>query len=195
MAKKDKKNKGKEQFTELMIEIPEGIEAKIEGNVIKVKGEKGELSREFPLNDIKISKKENRIILKCSLDKRTEKALLGTIKAHIQNMIHGVSNGVVYKMKIVYSHFPINVKVQGNTLIIDNFLGEKHPRKAKILNGVSIEIKGQDLKLSGINKEKVSQTAANIEQATRIKDRDPRVFQDGIYIIEKDGKSMIGKHG
>ncbi|HDI73184.1 MAG TPA: 50S ribosomal protein L6 [Candidatus Altiarchaeales archaeon] len=191
MAKKKKEEGVKEKGNELEIKIPEGVEVVIEGNLIKVKGEKGELSREFPFNDIKISKREKEIILTCSSDRRSKRALLGTTKAHIQNMIHGVSDGVMYRMKIVYSHFPINVKVQGDTMIIDNFFGEKYPRKTKILEGVDVEVKGQDVILSGINKEKVSQTAANIEQATRIKGRDLRVFQDGIYIVEKDGKSMI----
>lgn len=191
MAKKKKEEEVKEKGNELEIKIPEGVEVVIEGNLIKVKGEKGELGREFPFNDIKISKRENGIILTCSSNRRSERALLGTTKAHIQNMIHGVSDGVVYRMKVVYSHFPINVNVQGDTMIIDNFFGEKYPRKTKILEGVDVEVKGQDVILSGINKEKVSQTAANIEQATRIKGRDLRVFQDGIYIVEKDGKSMI----
>ncbi|MEA3254508.1 MAG: 50S ribosomal protein L6 [Candidatus Altiarchaeota archaeon] len=183
-----KKIKG--EGIKLEIEIPEGVEVIIEKNVVKVKGAKGELDREFPSNDIKISRKENRIILACPSNRRINRALIGTINAHIKNMIHGVSEGVVYKMKIVYSHFPMNVKVQGDALIIDNFFGEKYPRKAKILGGVDIEVKGQEVMLKGIDKENVSQTAANIEQATKIKNRDRRVFQDGIYILEKDGKSL-----
>ena len=174
----------------LEIEIPEGVEVIIEKNLVKVKGAKGELDREFPLKDIKISRKENRIILTCPSNRRINRALLGTTNAHIKNMIHGVSKGVMYKMKMVYSHFPMNVKVQGDALIIDNFLGEKHPRKAKILEGVDIEVKKQDVMLRGIDKGNVSQTAANIEQATKIKNRDRRIFQDGIYILEKDGKSL-----
>jgi len=106
-------------------------------------------------------------------------------------MVKGACEGFTYKMKVVYSHFPMNVKVSGNTVVIDNFLGEKHPRSAEVLSDVSVEINGQDVTVSGVNKEKVSQTAANIEQATKIKNLDPRVFQDGIYIIEKDGKPLV----
>jgi len=84
----------------------------------------------------------------------------------------------------------MSVKVDGNQVVIENFLGERYPRRAKILESVNVEIKGQDVIVKGFDKEKVSQTAANIEQATRIKGLDPRVFQDGIYITEKDGKSV-----
>jgi len=105
-------------------------------------------------------------------------------------MIKSTTDGVVYKMKIVYSHFPMNVKVQGDKFVIDNFLGEKFPRKAAILKNVTVEVKGQDITLKGIDKDTVSQTAANIEQITRVINRDLRVFQDGIYITEKDGKPI-----
>jgi large subunit ribosomal protein L6 len=84
----------------------------------------------------------------------------------------------------------MNVKVQGDKFVIDNFLGEKYPRKAKILKNVTVEVKGQDVTLKGIDKEIVSQTAAIIEQITKITNRDLRVFQDGIYITEKDGKPV-----
>ena len=78
-------------------------------------------------------------------------------------MFRGVSDKFVYKSKIVYSHFPMTVKVQGNVIIIDNFLGEKHPRKAKINEGVDVKISGQEITVTGIDKEKVSQTAANLD--------------------------------
>ncbi|ODS36386.1 50S ribosomal protein L6 [Candidatus Altiarchaeales archaeon WOR_SM1_SCG] len=169
--------------------IPEGIEVNIDKNSVRVKGKNGELKRSFDPS-IKIKKDNDEIILLSETERRKQKALTGTIAAHINNMFHGVSDKITYKSKIVYSHFPMTVKVQGNVIIIDNFLGEKHPRKAKINEGVDVKISGQEVTVTGIDKEKVSQTAANLEQATKIKNRDPRVFQDGIYIIEKDGKPM-----
>lgn len=116
--------------------------------------------------------------------------MVGTIRAHINNMIKGVTEGFTYKLKIRYAHFPMKVSVKGNEVIIENFLGEKHPRRARIMEGVTVKISGEDVIVTGIDKEKVGQTAANIEQATRIKGRDPRVFQDGIYIVEKAGKAI-----
>jgi large subunit ribosomal protein L6 len=88
-------------------------------------------------------------------------------------------------MKVVYSHFPIQLKVQGDRLEINNFLGEKQPRSAKILEGVTVNLGNDEVILTGIDKERVGNTAANIEHATRIRKRDPRVFQDGIYITER----------
>ena len=89
-------------------------------------------------------------------------------------------------MKIIFSHFPINVKVVGDRVEIHNFIGEKAPRIAKILPGVTVKVQGRDLIVEGIDIEKVAQTAANIEQATKIKDFDRRVFMDGIYIYQKE---------
>lgn len=195
MKKRDN-NKIEVKGIEIQINIPKGIEVKLEGNKIFVKGEKGELQREFnPLVKIeKINDSEReKLVIKADSDRRKTKAIAGTTEANIKNMIKGVSQGAIYKLRVVYSHFPINLKIQGNTLLIENFLGEKYPRKAEILDGVTVSIKGRDLELYGVDKEKVAQTAANIEKATAIKKFDPRVFQDGIYIYEKDGKSLLEK--
>ena len=170
---------------ELRVGILDGVDASVEDNLVKVKGEKGELRRKFP-PQVGISKIDNSVVISSDGEKRKQKALMGTIKAHIMNMAYGVKNGYGYRMRIVYSHFPMNVKVQGNEVVIDNFLGERHPRKAKILEGVDVDIKGQEVSITGIDIENVSQTAANIELSTRIKRRDLRVFQDGIYITYKD---------
>jgi large subunit ribosomal protein L6 len=175
---------------ELEVKIPDGVDVEVKENTIAIKGKLGELTREFPIQPVKISKKDNSILLSIASDRRGQKALLGTYKGHVQNMIHGVSDGITYKLKIVYSHFPMSIKVQGNTLLIENFLGERCPRKTNILENVSVDVKGQDVTVTGSDKEKVSQTAANIEQATKIRGLDPRVFQDGIYIVEKDGKEI-----
>jgi len=100
-------------------------------------------------------------------------------------MVKGVTKGFTYKLKKVYSHFPINVKVEPGKVLIENFIGERSPRIAKIVGNVKVIVKGDDIEVQGLNLEEVSQTAANIEQATKIKKKDPRVFLDGIYIYEK----------
>ena len=135
--------------------------------------------------NIKISKEDDMIVLESQFPKKRDKAMLGTIKSHIDNMIIGLTEGFTYKMKIVYAHFPMTVKANGGKVTIENFLGERHPRTAKILGDTKVQIKGDEVIVSGINKEEVGQTMANIEQATKIKGRDPRVFQDGIYLVEK----------
>jgi large subunit ribosomal protein L6 len=100
-------------------------------------------------------------------------------------MLVGVTKGFRYELKVVYSHFPIKTLVKADKFIIENFLGEHSARKALILPGTNVEIKADRIILTGIDLEKVAQTAANIELATKIKDRDRRVFQDGIYITKK----------
>lgn len=166
------------------IPIPEGVEVTINDEVV-VTGSKGELKRKFKSRNIKISKEDGKIILEAPFPKKRDKAMLGTIKSHISNMIIGLTDGFNYKMKIVYAHFPMTVKVAESMVTIENFLGERHPRTAKILGDTQVQIKGDEVTVEGINKEEVGQTMANIEQATKIKGRDPRVFQDGIYLISK----------
>lgn len=168
------------------IKIPDGIEITIENDIIHVKGEKGSLSRVLSHPRIKMKIKDNSVKISFSNSShRKEKALMGTFVAHIKNMIKGVTEGFEYKMKTVYSHFPIKTNVEGNYFLIHNFLGERSPRKAKILDQVQVEVKGDDITVTGIDKEKVGQTVANIERATKITNRDIRVFQDGVYLINK----------
>jgi large subunit ribosomal protein L6 len=100
-------------------------------------------------------------------------------------MITGVQKGFTYKLKIVFSHFPISVKAKDKFVLIENFIGERNPRKAKTIGDVQVKIQSEDVIIQGINLEDVSQTAANIEQATKVKRKDPRVFLDGIYVYEK----------
>lgn len=170
------------------IEIPENVEVKVNGLTVEVKGPKGTLTRDFShARDIQIRIENGKIIVETYFANRRKKALVGSIAAHIRNMIKGVTRGFTYKLKIVYSHFPISVKVVDREVIIENFLGEKAPRKAKIIgDDVKVTVKGDEVIVEGIDIEHVGQTAANIELATKIKGYDPRVFLDGIYIYERE---------
>ncbi|MCF0225786.1 MAG: 50S ribosomal protein L6 [Methanobrevibacter sp.] len=168
------------------IEIPEGVEVIIDKNVVSIKGPNGEDSRKFTYAGVSIKAEDDVVLLETAFPKKKDKAMIGTTKAHISNMIKGVTEGFTYTMKIVFAHFPMTVKVNGNIVNIDNFLGERHPRKANIVGDSKVSIKGDEVTITGINKEHVGQTMANLEQATKIKGRDPRVFQDGIYLISKE---------
>ena len=168
------------------IEIPEGVEVIIENNEVTVKGPNGEDSRKFTYPNVSIKKDEYNVVLETAFPKKKDKAMIGTTRAHINNMIVGVTDGFTYHMKIVFAHFPMTVKVQKDTVVIDNFLGERHPRNAKIVGSAKVAVKGDEVTITGINKEHVGQTMANLEQATKIKGRDPRVFQDGIYLTSKE---------
>jgi len=172
------------------VEIPEGVEVTVENNVVKVKGPKGELQRELKYPGVQIFTEDGKVVVFKEFPRKKDIAIARTFKAHIANMIKGVTEGFTYKLKAVYSHFPMTVKVQGDEVVIENFLGEKNPRRAKILPGVTVKVRGQEVIVEGIDKEAVGQTAANIEQATRITKWDRRVFQDGIYIVEKAGKPI-----
>jgi large subunit ribosomal protein L6 len=170
------------------IAIPEEIEGTLINNTLNIKGEKGELSRDFSHPKIEISLKDKKILIACKNPRKKQKALVGTFIAHIKNMIKGTSKGFEYKMKTVFSHFPIKLSIEENKFIIQNFLGERSPRKAVILDGVSVNINGDFVSVQGIDIEKVGQTVANIEKATSVKYRDIRVFQDGVYLINKGDK-------
>ena len=168
------------------IQVPEGVKTEIIDSVLKVVGPKGTVERKLDIpKDIKVEIEGNKVKVSSEIERRKIKAIVGTVIAHVRNMIIGVTKGYKYKLKAVYSHFPISVKVDGDKLLIQNFLGERKPREAKILPNVKVEVKGTEITVSGIDVEAVGQTAANIEQATRITGKDRRVFQDGIYIVEK----------
>ena len=173
-----------------VIDIPEGIEIKIVDSTLIVKGAKGELEKEIRDPKIQVKLEDKKIVLIAKKATKREKTQIGTFKAHIKNLIKGVSEGFNYKLKICASHFPMNVSINNNEMIIKNFLGEKIPRKIKIVEGVNVKIEGDLINIEGLDKEKTGQTAASIEQKCRITNRDKRVFQDGIYIIEKAGKEM-----
>ena len=167
------------------VQIPENVDGILEGRIVTIKGEKGELIRDFSHAPITIQLEGKSITVSASWPRKKEAAIVGTISSHIQNMIKGVTTGFTYKLKIVFSHFPITVKVVGNHLAITNFTGERNPRKAQIMGTSKVTIKGDDIIVQGISLEDVSQTAANIQNSTKIRNKDPRVFLDGIYVFEK----------
>ncbi len=170
------------------IRVPEKVQVTVEGGTVKVKGPQGEVSRQLSHPRIKLERKGDHIVVSSELPRKREKALVGTYGAHIRNMLDGVTKGFEYKLKIVYAHFPIKASVKGDVFMIENFLGERFPRKTQIIGSTKVVVKGDQVVVSGPNLEDAGQTAANIERATKIKGFDPRVFQDGIYIVEKPGR-------
>ncbi|MGQ9507246.1 MAG: 50S ribosomal protein L6 [Candidatus Bathycorpusculaceae bacterium] len=167
------------------IQIPEDVEVTLQGRKVTVKGAKGTLTRDFSYAPISMQLDGEILRIWAEWPRKKEAALVGTIYSHIQNMITGVRKGFTCKLKIVFSHFPISIKVKDKTVLIENFTGEHNLRKAKIVGDVQIKVQSEDIIIQGINLEDVSQTAANIEQATKVKRKDPRVFLDGIYLYEK----------
>ena len=170
---------------EVIFHIPEGVTITKEGDLMTVKGSKGSLSRimHHPAIDIVV---ENDVVkITTESTRRRVYALLGTYNAHLHVMAKGVTEGYEYHMKVVFNHFPIQVKVAGDRVEIANFLGEKQARYAKIVEGVKVKVQGDELVLNGIDREKIGNTVANVEQACKVRNRDSRVFQDGIYITSR----------
>ncbi len=167
------------------IQVPDNVDVSIQTRKVTVKGEKGTLTRDFAYAPIKMEVNDKVVRVWAEWPRKKEAALVGTIHSHIQNMITGVTKGYTYKLKIVFSHFPISVKLQDKSVLIENFTGERRGRKVKLRGDVQVEIQPEDIIVRGVNLEDVSQSAAKIEQATRVRKKDPRVFLDGIYVYER----------
>lgn len=172
------------------IEIPEGVEVKMEDNKIVVKGPEGEISKDLKLGKIDFKIEGKEITLGDKKATKSEKKIINTNTAHIKNMIKGVQEKFEYVLKVCSSHFPMTVSVEGNTAKIKNFLGEKRERSCKIPAGVEVNVQKDIITITSPNKELAGQAAANFEKSTKISNRDRRVFQDGIYITSKCGKEI-----
>jgi large subunit ribosomal protein L6 len=167
--------------------IPDNVTVEIDNKHVKMSGPNGQLEKTFKyFYDIKIEKKDNKVVVSSNSEIKKVRAMIGTIIAHIRNMVGGVTEGFMLKMKIIYSHFPVTIKIEGNKFFIQNFLGEKLSRIADIVGNTKIEVNGQDITITGPSKDDVGQTCGNIEIATKITKYDRRVFQDGIYRIVED---------
>ena len=170
--------------TRIELEIPQGVNVKLDNVTVAVSGPLGKLSRNIYYPGIEVAIEANRVVVHTAGTRRKVRSITTTISSHIQNMFTGVNTGFTCKMKVLYSHFPIQVKVDGGRVIVENFLGERKPRSARIVGEeTKVEVSKEQITIKGIDKEAVGQTMANIEQATRIRNFDPRVFQDGIYPV------------
>ena len=171
-----------------IIQIPEGITCTYADQILNCKKGSSELSKNISTPGVNVKIESNNIILG---NKKGNKKVLKTIKsiaAHIRNIFSGLNNKFVYILEACNVHFPMTLKQDKNIILINNFLGEKKPRTAFVLPNVSVDIKGQKITVSSISRDDAGQTAANIEKATKIRNRDRRIFQDGIYIVERPGR-------
>ena len=166
------------------IVIPEGIDVEVDETLTVRKG-KLSVQKKLFYPTVEIKKQDGAIILQPKRMTKNEKRIINTFRAHIINMIRGIQEPFVYKVKICSSHFPMSVSIEGKTLVIKNFFGEKVPRRAFIHENVEVKIDGDTIVISSPDIERAGQTAANFEQGTRITNRDRRVFQDGLWIVEK----------
>ena len=169
------------------VEIPSSVKITKDGSYISVKGKIGTVKKDFLKLPATITVEGSKITIKPYGTRKRDLAVTNTAKSIIESMIKGVEKGFTYKVKIVFAHFPISVKVKGKEIHIENFFGERAPRVARIQgDATKIEVQAEDVLVKGPSLEDVSQTAANIELSTRIKDKDQRVFLDGLYIYARE---------
>lgn len=169
------------------LEIPEGISVALEDRIISVKGKLGIIKKDFTKLPANLTIENNIVKIQPYGTRRKDFAISKTAQSVINNMIKGVQKGYKYKMKVVFAHFPITVKVKDGKVYVENFFGERKARISKIVGeSTKVAIEGDDVVISGPHLEHVSQTAANIELSTRVKNKDQRVFLDGVYIYSRE---------
>ena len=171
----------------VVVEVPAGVTFAVRATTLSAKGPLGSVARPFPSDVIALTPGAGSVTveLRVPSDRKRAQALLKTWAAHVRNLGRGLTLGVEARMKVVAAHFPMKVSVRGEELVIENFLGEKYPRTTRLRPGTKAVVEGDIVTLSGHDVEQVGQSAANIERVTHIRDYDPRVFQDGIYLIER----------
>ncbi|MBX0287483.1 50S ribosomal protein L6 [Haloarcula salinisoli] len=170
------------------LEIPEDVSVSQDHLDLTVEGPEGTVTRRLWYPDIDVTVADDVVAVESDEDDAKTMSTIGTFESHIENMFHGVVEGWEYEMEVFYSHFPMQVNVEGDEVVIENFLGEKAARRTTVHGDTDVSVDGEELTVTGPDIEAVGQTAADIEQLTRINDKDVRVFQDGVYITQKPSR-------
>ena len=182
--------------------IPDEVSAEVDGLDLTVEGPNGSVTRRLWYPDVSVAVESvsaeperdedgetvDAVVIESQADDARTASTVGTFESHVRNMFHGVTEGWEYGMEVFYSHFPMQVTVEGNEVVIENFLGETAPRRTPIHGDTEVEVDGEEVTLRGPDIEAVGQTAADIEQLTRVQEKDVRVFQDGVYITNKPNR-------
>lgn len=175
-----------EQLQGRTVELPEGVTARVDGRMLSVKGKLGENKKNLEKISVEVKAEAGRVTVTPYSKKKKDRVVMSTVASLINNMVTGVVQGYTYRLKVVYAHFPISVKTKGDQILVENFVGERSPRVAQVVGGCKVSIEGDDIIVKGVSVEDVGQTAANVEQATKIKRKDQRIFLDGVYIYAKE---------
>jgi large subunit ribosomal protein L6 len=170
------------------IQLPDDVSATVDRFDLTVEGPNGSVTRRLWFPDVVVSVDDDKVVIESDETDAKTQSTLGTFESHVRNMLHGVTEGWEYRMEVYYAHFPMQVEVEGDEVVIENFLGEKAPRRTTVHGDTDVEVDGEELVLTGSDKEAVGQTAADIEQLTVVKGKDTRVFEDGVYITQKPQK-------
>jgi len=173
-----------EKFQDEIV-IPEGVTITQKKHMLTFVGPLGKTHKSFRTIPVNIEIVENKLLLKTIDFKKRDYAILHTARSIIRNICEGLIKGYTIKMKVVFAHFPVTVKVDNKKIIIENFQGERAPRITHIVGNTKVIPKGEDVILTGEVWTDITQTAANIELKTKVKNKDHRVFLDGIYAYDK----------
>ena len=156
---------------ETQLQIPDAVSAEVDHLELTVEGPNGSVTRRLWYPDVSVTVESGEVVITSESDDAKTASTVGTFESHVENMFYGVTEGWEYEMEVFYSHFPMQVTIEDGEVVISNFLGERADRRTAIHGNTDIEAVGQ--------------TAADIEQLTRVTDKDIRVFQDGAYITNK----------
>ncbi|MEF8888079.1 MAG: 50S ribosomal protein L6 [Haloarculaceae archaeon] len=170
------------------LQIPEEVSAEMDHLELTVEGPEGNVTRRLWYPDVSVTVEDGAVVIHSEADDAKTMSTLGTFESHVENMFHGVTEGWEYEMEVFYSHFPMQVTAEGDEVVIENFLGETAPRRTEVHGDTEVEVDEERVTLRGPDIEAVGQTAADIEQLTRVKEKDVRVFQDGVYITDKPNR-------
>lgn len=170
--------------------IPEKTTILLDKGLFTVKGPKGEVKRKFHNPRIVSKIAGDKVVFESAKATKREKKLIKSYLAHLKSMIKGVNQGHVYKLKICSGHFPMTASVKGTVFELKNYFGETVPRTTTMPEGLNIKVDGQFIIIEGVDKEAASKAASLIELVSRRPGFDKRIFQDGIFIIEKDGEPI-----
>lgn len=184
-TKKKSKAKEKEDIS-AEVEIPEKVTVKFADGILEVSGPKGNVRKDFERIPVNLSIEDKKITVKPYGKRKKDLAITNTCRSIIRNMITGVLDGYTYRLKVVFAHFPISIKIKGKQISIENFFGERSPRVIDIIGDCKVSVEDEDLVIKGASLEDVSQTSANVELGTKIKDKDARVFLDGLYVYSRE---------
>ncbi|MFH1199816.1 MAG: 50S ribosomal protein L6 [Candidatus Micrarchaeota archaeon] len=166
-------------------EIPKELAIKVGQDALTVSAKGVATKVKFNSQVMKVAEKGGKLeITAWGSENRTKRAAMISLTKHIDNVAKGANKPFEKSLTVIYAHFPVSVEVKGKEIFIKNFLGEKLPRKAAISGNAAVKVNGQEITVTGANKDEVGQTAANLVSATRITNKDRRVFQDGIYYSE-----------
>jgi large subunit ribosomal protein L6 len=171
------------------LEIPNGVKVDVAGDTVTIKGKLGSTTKKVSQKFVIVNANGNKLTISGAKSKAVAKKSALAAKAintELSDAIYGVENGIEKKMKVLFAHFPTSLEVKGKKLYLKNLFGEKVPREVQIVGNTTIEVKGQDVTIKGVDKYDVGQTIANIRKGCYSRGYDTRVFQDGLYVVNEE---------